>query len=279
MIRRLWSGLCAFALRETSTRSAALLRIGLPLLLWARFADDMRLIDSTEPERVALGISFWLSTTLMLVGLWSRFSTLWAGLTMLAIVYGFGFGLGFDDWNHHHQRTLALATFFLAFCPTGTSLSVDRWRAVRAAERAGAPPPVERGPTWGLALIGLLLSSIYFWGAVTKTELAFLNGERLEQSLMVLLLDQYPEIPGFHAMMAVAGTTSTLLEYALSIGLWFRRTRPTLIVIGLAFHAFIYYTMPVLTFSATMALLYLATIPPDSVHTVTERLLGRGSSA
>ena len=64
------------------------------------------------------------------------------------------------------------------------------------------------------------------------------------------------------------------LEYCLAFGLPFRRTRRYLVLPGLAFHAIIYVTLPVYTFSATMALLYLAYFDADAVDRVIARLQG-----
>ena len=53
----------------------------------------------------------------------------------------------------------------------------------------------------------------------------------------------------------------------------------SLVLPGLAFHAIIYVTLPVYTFSATMALLYLAYFDADAVDKVIARLQGTGSAA
>ena len=52
-----------------------------------------------------------------------------------------------------------------------------------------------------------------------------------------------------------------------------------LLLPGLAFHAVIYCTLPVYTFSATMVVLYLAYFDPDDVHGFIDRLQGRSSAS
>ena len=83
-----------------------------------------------------------------------------------------------------------------------------------------------------------------------------------------------PRWPGFHELMAVMGTGTVMLEYALGVGLLFAITRRWLVIPGLLLHAGFYIALPIVTFSATMFVLYLAYFNADTIHAVTDRLSG-----
>jgi hypothetical protein len=189
--------------------------------------------------------------------------------------YWFGLELGREPWTHHHTYVLAAGTFLCALTPCGRSYSLDRWLALRRAERAGRPAPPERGNLWGLRLIALQLSLIYLYTAYDKTTAAFLGGERMEGILLYYYLgSDLPRWPGFHALMAAVSVATVLLEYALGVGLLFRRTRRRLVLPGLALHAAFYVLLPVRTYSATIFVLYLAYFDAGAVHAVIDRLSG-----
>jgi hypothetical protein len=253
-----------------STRTAALMRIGMPLLIWSRLADTWLLFRLDDWSGFLLAASFYLSTAAMLVGWHSRLSSAWTGLTMMGIYYGEGLVGGNEPLTHHHVYLLAIAPCLLALTECGRSWSWDRWRAVR---RGDAPP--ERGPTWGLTLITLQLSQIYLWGALSKCNGGYLSGERLEQIFMRLYTgSDYPDFPGFHELMVIGAVGSVLLELVLAVGLFLRRTHRWLLPVGVVFHAVMYVTLPVATFSATMWLLYLAALDADGVHDLIDEISG-----
>ena len=80
---------------EGSSRSSALIRIFLVLIIWTRWGSELLLYRSLDtPAYLILSLSYFASTTLMLLGLFSRASTLWAGLTTLSMYYYFGVELG-----------------------------------------------------------------------------------------------------------------------------------------------------------------------------------------
>ena len=236
---------------EGSTRTAALMRIGLPLLIWSRLGSHFLLYKHHEPLRVLLMVSFFLSTSARLIGGRSRLSSACTGLTMMAIYYWMGMVNGVGSYTHHHIYVLAIAPLLLACTECGRSWSWDRWRALRRGE---APP--ERGPTWGLVLITVQLSQIYLWSAVSKCSGAFLSGERLEQIFLRLYVgSDYPDFPGCHQLMIAGAVVAIVLEVVLAVGLFMRRTHRWLLPLGIFFHAFMYVTLPVAPFTASICLL------------------------
>src|SRR5690606_28024962 len=119
----------------------------------------------------------------------------------------------------------------------------------------------------------LQLAAIYFWGAFGKMNPAFLNGERFQH----LLHDFYggvpfDTLPGFEWFCAVAGCGVALFELCLSIGLLTPGVRKFCLPSGIVFHFPIFVFFPILTFSLTMILLYLAYIPADKINDLLHRL-------
>ena len=269
--------------RRGSTRTLGLMRIALALLLYARWANELQLFRDMQPDRIqipsaaffAISAVFYASTTAMLFGLWSRWSTAAAGLTALVLVIGVGELAGHEPYTHHHTWCLALGVALLALTPCGGSWSVDRWRAVRRAEAAGAPPPPEEGPLWALPLIGLHVCAIYLWGTWAKLNPGYMSSARFDHFLMYLYFgSDIPDGRLFRAWQLAQTWTGILIEPLLAVGLWHPRARRWLLPVGLLFHGIIYWTLPVGTFSLTMWALYLAFVDPDAAHAAIDRLSG-----
>ena len=86
---------------EGSSRSSALIRIGLAALFWARLANDMILYRDQSAVGLLLSLSFFISTTALMIGFHSRTAALWAGIIGFTVYY-FGQDLGRSPWVHHH---------------------------------------------------------------------------------------------------------------------------------------------------------------------------------
>ena len=260
---------------EGSSRPCALIRIGIALLFWSRWAGELLLYMNPSPLSLFLSANFFIATTLLFIGYHSRAAAVWSGTVGLVIYYYFGHELGREPWTHHHTYLLAVAAVLIALTPCGGSFSLDRYLAVMRAERQGRTPPPERGNLWGLRLIVVQLSILYFFSALDKTDLAFLSGARLEHIFLWFYAgSDYPDFPALPTLAMLVAWAVVILEYALAFGLPFRRTRRYLIWPGLAFHAVIYVTLPVYTFSATMILVYLAYLDADRVDRVIQRMQG-----
>ena len=133
--RQLWEELFQ---GEASSRSSAILRMGLVALCWTRFATELMPHQHVhEPEWLVLGTVFYLASLSLFVGLWSQASAAVLGLTLLSFRYLLGFNGGYEPFVHHHVHVLAMGVLFLTATPCGRSLSLDRWRALR---RGTAPP-------------------------------------------------------------------------------------------------------------------------------------------
>jgi hypothetical protein len=260
---------------EASTRSLALLRMGLAITMWTRWASELLLYKHIASGHWPMCLLFFAATTLVLVGLWTRLSTVLMAVAALYLVYYIGHYEGHRQYMHHHTTLLAWSCVWLALTPCGKSYSVDRWLEVGRAERRGLPPPPEVGNLWGMRVMALQVSSVYLWSAVAKCTVGFLSGARLAHHTMEVYSGSSVIHEGLLAVLfgAVAWTT-LLLEFGLAFGLHFARARRWLVLPGLALHAGFYVLLNVSTFSITMMVLYLAFFDPDAVHQLLDRMQG-----
>jgi hypothetical protein len=260
---------------EGSTRPIALVRIGLVLIVWARWASDFQVSVSSRPDWLLLGASYYLSSLCLLVGFHSRFAAAWHALT-LALILGWLDGvLHLQRFIYYHTVLMTMCVGLLAFTECGRSYSLDRWLALRRALRGGAPAPPESGPLWGTWLLPVNTTGVYFWGAYDKLNLGWFSGDRMEMIyLSVYGGSELPEFPGFHLITALIGTGTVVTEFVLAFGLWVPSWRKLLMPVGILFHLGIYYTLPVYTFSLTMILVYLLYLPADRVHAFIDELSG-----
>lgn len=259
----------AALMREASTRSVSLLRLIMGLILWSRWAGETAFYRGHDLEHYGLSIAFYVVSTLVVVGLFSRVATLLAAVLTAYMVYSYGF------WFSHHTRTIMLILALLPLTPCGHSYSLDRWLALRRHARGQGPVPVEKAPQWGRFAIGLMIGAIYFWSGMDKLGLPFMSGERLEQIHMFLYFgSDYPSSPLFRPFEMVSAWFVTALWLVMPVGLMVPRLQRVFIPLGLVLHGFIYYTLPVGTFSVTMWAAYLALIDPDAFHRFVDRMHG-----
>ena len=250
-------GLCY----RDSTRSVGLIRIGLVLLIWSRWGGELILCRDIRLSAILFSSAFFIVTGLMCVGLWTRVSTM-GTFILLSIRFA-----THQPSQHHHVFLLILSTLFITLTPCGCSYSLDRWLALRRALKSGLPPPPETGNLWGLRLIAIQLSTIYFWTACAKLYWGFLSGAGLELLVYNYFAGyDYASIPGFSALCFIAAITTVILEFSLAFGLYITKLRKYLIPAGMILHILFYILLPIRTFTLTMILLYLAFIPAASVH-------------
>lgn len=260
-----------------STRSIALMRMAFACLAWTEFGHDTQSHRGHAPPWLAL--LFFASTFLMFIGFRTRIATAAAGFAMMVVT------VRVPNAMHHHTYLLAIATLLLALTPCGGSLSLDRWLALRRAERANEPAPAEHGNLWALRLIGLQMSAVFFWGGYNKLtfgtrhlQTAFLSGERLEQTLVYYYeLPVHP--PGWlSALFAIMGTSVVLFELFAGIGVWIPRVRLWVLLGCMLMTATFQVFLSVGTFGPLSWTLYLAFVPADQVHRFIDKLLGVSSA-
>lgn len=267
-------------LEEGSTRPTALMRIGLGLMLWLRLADRFLIHADSSPRDVLLAVIFHLATLGTVLGAFTRLSTALVALLSFGGFAWMGPVWGAPGWGSHNIHLLVCSTMLLALCPAGRSLSLDRWWALKRAERGGPPPPSERAPLWSVRLLGVLVCTVYLSTALDKTGEVWLSGHRLQAVIAEhytgsALLDD----PLYEGLIMVAAIGVWLLELVLVGGLLFRRTRLPLAMAGVLLHGGFSILFRVFTFSANMILLYLPLFPPAQVDAALTRLCPPGLPA
>jgi hypothetical protein len=251
---------------EGSSRSAAILRVALPCLVWARFAEEMMPLRDFAPTRVAIGLAFYVSSLFLCIGFQSRPAAAALGAVLLSFRYYLGFHEGQEPYVHHHVHLLALATCLLALTPCDRSYSLDRWLRLRRGTDLR-----ETGNLLGLRLLVVLLSSIYVWGTVSKLTPWFLDGDRMAQIFLSLYWGSDPTPRGFQPLMIAMSWGTLVVEPFLAVALWIPRLRWAAVIVGAIFHLALYVLLPVSTFSLTMIVLYVAAFDPEDVHRFLEQ--------
>jgi len=264
-----------FLLWEGSTRSVAILRILLVLLLWDRFGEASMALDRNAFDGARLGFMalFWVSTTLLLIGFHTRVAAVLVAVVASGQTWFLAWAYEIDELSRHHVYTLGVYALLMAFTPCGRSYSVDRWLALKIAERDHQPPPEERGPLWGLRLVCIMVSVMYVSTAWEKSYWAYVDGSAMEMVWLTLYFGSDVALfTGFHALTVLASGLVLALEWMIGFGLWSRRWRLHWIALGVFLHGSIYWFIPVATFTTTMMALYIAFFDPDEVHRFTEQV-------
>jgi hypothetical protein len=258
---------------EGSSRTSALIRIGLVLLLWGRYAGELLPFFYPWGWQPVFCVAFFAFSTLMLVGVFSQATTLVTAMLALSLYWGWGHYLGVEPYTHHHTYLVGFATLLCALTPCGRSYSVDRWWAVRKARLERRRPRPERGNLLGLRLMVIQMSAIYFWSAYDKSFPGFLEGDRLEHLFVYYYVgSDFSPWAEYRPLFCLVAWIVVLMEYLLAFGLPFAKTRKYLLAPGLILHAIFYLMLPVYTYSATMVLLYLAYVNPDRIHSLLEKM-------
>ena len=215
---------------------------------------------------------FYFSTVTMLIGYKARISTFIVGV-LIMIIYNY-FGLRLHEMTvSSHMYWLVIAPLLCALTPCEKSYSLDRWLAVRDARQRGLTPPPEQGNLWGLRLIVVQLTMMYFWTAVDKIKIDFITGDRLE-AILTYFYANLIDTATYAWVFVVLSLMVVLLEFALAFGMPFPRTRRYLVIPGLLLHSVFYVVLPVQTYSITIILLYLAYFDADKIHGIIDELSG-----
>lgn len=253
-----------------STRAVGLLRIALALIIWVRYAKELGFHSGVEWWTAPLAMVFYVVTTLMLLGVWTRVSVAATALLLVFFYFGLGVGGVKPGWYGHHAYLLMAATCLLALTPCGKSYSWDRFTAIRRGRQ-----PKEEGPLWGQNLIVLQMVSLYFWTAYDKTGWHFLSGERLE----AIFIWAHTNRP-FEALLDVpyaamtAAVMVVVVEYFLAFAILIRRLHWIAVPMGLALHGTFFVILPVNTYSISMMVLYIAVLSPSAVHRFIDQMHG-----
>lgn len=257
-----------------STRALGLMRMGVVMILWTRFAIPLAPMEfHDDAGQLATSFVFYVSSWLVFAGLWTRATSvvLAAVVTLIRLYYGHHLGLAVPTGPHPW-----LVVVLMALVPTGGSFSVDGWLLVRKARKEGRPPPPERGDLWGTWSFVVALSTIYWFAAYDKLNAGWFAGARIER----LWISQYgasddlARYPIIHVVSVAIAYLTVIVELALAFGIWFRRTRPVVLLLGLVMHLCMWFVLAVWPFTPMVLLSYLAVIDPDRFHRLLDDTMG-----
>ncbi len=147
-------------------------------------------------------------------------------------------------------------------------LRSDSRVSVAALWRSGAAP--RAGPMWPIRLMQVQVSLIYAVNAFAKSSPDYLSGDvlmALSMSLPNFLVDAsdgYVRVWGMTMPVWLAAPASTVAEWVLAFGLWFRRWRLAVAVFGVFFHVLLKFIVQIGGLDHLSILLYsLFFIPFD----------------
>lgn len=159
----------------------------------------------------------------------------------------------------------------VALGPSGAYLSVD---AARQRRGVLTPPSIE---AWPLRFVQLHISVGYLLTFYLKTRgHTWLDGTALWSALNLSDLARFhlPTVITAPPVGAALTWLALASEAFVGIGVWWRRTRPAALLVGVGLHLAIMLTLEIGFFSLVMITSYLAFIPDD----LSQRLLGRWRS-
>jgi len=167
---------------------------------------------------------------------------------------------GDEHLRSHHVMAQGLVCLYLALTPCDRAFVLGR------------PLSWSRpGPLWGLHLMRLQLAVMYAGATWEKAYGGWMSGARMEQILMQVFTGSDPLAFPWRAMAVVVANGTVVVEGALCLApLVVRsdRARWTTYAVAVFFHGMIYALTPVSTFSATMAVWWLAVLPIEGVRTL-----------
>lgn len=267
-----------------STRSAALIRIALALMIWYRF-NYVGFSNLFHHHHFVFWAVLQISTFCMLIGYRSRVASLVSGFVVLVTYYYFYQYHRDMAWAHHHTYFIGFDAILLSLAPCGGSYSVDRFLARQRAARLDLPAPAEEGNLLGMRLLAIQIATLYFFAFWDKTFVAdtndvfygFFNGSRLQQ---IFLFEYYGSNFQFQPWMNVLGAVASYsvagLELVLPL-LLIERFQKWLVLPGLSLHLAFYFMLPLQIYSLTCMLMYLAIIDANKIHGLLE-LIGPDKS-
>lgn len=210
---------------------------------------------------------FLTQTTLLLIGLWSRFQSVCVFIWLVSFLHRTPMIFDGED------IVFRLLGFFLMFVPCGCAYSVDNLLRRRRMARYNIGPQ----HCWALRLIQIQIALIYF-----STVCAKFRGATWLDGTALFYVTQLQDHFGRFSLGAGlweelwfirALTWGTLaVELALPILLWFNRVRIYAIIVGVFFHLGIEYTMNLFLFEWVMILGLLTFVTREDLRRLRNRL-------
>ena len=256
---------------KASTRSSAVLRIGLVILAWSLFADRLIIFRTFQsPDWFILGILFFIFSGMLCIGWRTKFSNIVLALILNVMVFYLGVRDNYSPFTSFPGGLISMSIAWLCFLPSGKSFSLDRYIAKSKIKDQNNLFHKEIGQVWALNLLKFQVAVVYFFAAIDKSYLGF--NERLEQIFQKAYFGSYLPWEGLRFIIFLISVFTVLILYLLTFGLFIKSWHRWLMPIGIIFHVFIYMLLPVKTFSLTMILLYISFLDPEDVHHFLKRI-------
>ena len=213
------------------------------------------LVGAGAPTVVALYVATLVGAVALKLGLFTR---------VAAVVVLVGV-LSFEQRNplitNSGDGLVRNLAFYCALAPSGTALSLDRWRTARAEFwRFPARAP------WALRLVQIQVSAGYLsavWHKVSSDH--WRDGTAVSYALRMQDYQRFavPDRLTASVPLVEALTFGTLaLELALAVLVWNRAVRPGVLALGVVLHLSIDYALLVGFFGLAMLVAYLAFLAP-----------------
>ena len=117
---------------DASTRSSAVLRIGLVFLAWSCFADQLIIYRTFQsPDWFLLGLMFFIFSGMLCIGWRTKFSNVGLALVLNVMVFYLGVKDNYFTFRTYPATLIAMSLTWLCFLPSGKSFSLDTfiWHA------------------------------------------------------------------------------------------------------------------------------------------------------
>ena len=254
LFRILFAGCLWVEVRTTFARSGFALEGGfhLPYLDW---------MPLVSPERYAL-LHEWQYPFIVLlgVGLMSR-----VACPVLLFLQGWIFFADRLNFRNHPYFFLLLL-LLLCFSPCDEAFSLKSWLRRRFAGRDGRD--LEH-PLTAQRLIQFQVSLVYLYSALAKLNASYFSGDVLQHHVGTWVRSLGLTIDPWFWRVSAGPTIA--LEAFLGLALWWRRSRPWALALGIPFHLLIGIGMDIKVFSAAVIASYLLFLEPATVPRARDR--------
>ena len=225
---------------KSSTRSSAILRIGLVILAWSLFADRLIIYRTFQsPDWFILGILFFIFSGMLCIGWRTKFSNVGFALVLNFMCFYLGVKDNYSPFTTFPGGLIAMSIAWLCFLPSGKSFSLDRYIAKAKIKDKNNLFYKEIGQVWALNLIKVQVAVVYFFAAFDKSYLGF--NERLEQVFQNAYFGSYLPWEGLRFIIFLISVSTVLILYLLTFGLFIKSWHRWLMPVGIIFHIFLYF--------------------------------------
>ena len=255
------SWLDRFLFSPLDANSVAWFRMALALVIPWFFWSRGFYPNASVPEFLHLAYKYVFISKghyLVLVCLCGLLFVGWKPRLSLFLILLMVFPLGFTGSGSVSRPVFLFLIFAFLFVHSGT---------VRFPWREKGENKVA-GPSWPIRLMQLELTVLYGVNAIAKSSPLYLSGDALldmSATLSNFLVDMssgYVTLGIISIPVVVAAVGSTLAEYTLAIGFWFRPWRWWVAAIGVGFHLVLYFVVDIHMLHYASIFLYLAFLLP-----------------